>query len=76
MHLLVGLGFLCTIVFFCIYSCRKNTQQDQNFLLDDDDDHDGISNPGYDPPPPPPYDSPRQKKSENLPTYDEAVNME
>ena len=78
-----GIAVICVLaVLVCICSCKRRAEEDTESLFQVDGGEDNVA---YEPPPPPSYtsprqpqpsySSPRQPKSENPPSYDEAVNM-
>ena len=68
-----GIAVICVLaVLVCICSCKRRAEDDTESLFQVDGGEDNVA---YEPPPPPSYTSPRQPKSDNPPSYDEAVNM-
>ena len=67
-----GIAVICVLAMVCLCCCKRRAEDDTESLFQVDG---GEDNEAYEPPPPPSYASPRQSKSDNPPSYDEAVNM-
>ena len=69
----IGMFVVCALAMVCLCSCKRRSGDDDTESLFQVDG--GEINTACESPPPPSYTPPRQPKSENLPSYDEAVNM-